>query len=89
MADWQYERDMDRVRGIKNEWRLIQISTCPNCYLRWDSDDPWHDFANVVICPECGVASQPGRGDREFLTYDFAWQQPRRRGLGLFGRGGR
>ncbi len=86
MADQQYEDDMERVRRLGRDWRLIQLSTCPNCFERWESDDPRRDFAGTVICPECGVASDPGRGDRVLPTYDFDWQ-PRRRGL--FGRGGR
>ena len=62
--DVRFRRDLESIDDMDRRWRLVQLSTCPNCRLRWQSEDPRRDFARLCTCPECGTVSKPGRGDR-------------------------
>lgn len=53
-----------RMKRLTQRRAVLQRSTCPNCFLIWQAQDPWRAFTSVVVCPECGTASKPGRGDR-------------------------
>ena len=62
--DLRFRRDLESIGDMDRRWRLVQISTCPNWRLRWESDHPRRDFGRLCTCPECGTVSKPGRGDR-------------------------
>lgn len=62
--DVRFRRDLENIDDMDRRWRAVQLSTCPNCRLRWESANPRRDFARLCTCPECGTVSRPGRGDR-------------------------
>ncbi|MHB1841613.1 MAG: hypothetical protein ACYCO4_00635 [Sulfobacillus sp.] len=59
-----------RMNRLSQRRAVLQRSTCPNCFLTWQAQDPWRAFASVVVCPECGTASLPARGDRRIVDLE-------------------